>query len=83
MVRLPGETTIAWAVLDIEWYQAVYPDTRVITDPVWGSNEAPYQLRCLTTNLSDENGGWFVNFVPTGDRTLYEIGMDDFVWPIS
>lgn len=33
MLRLPGETTIAWAVLDVEWYQAVYPDSRVITEP--------------------------------------------------
>lgn len=33
MLRLPGDTTIAWAVLDLEWYQAAYPDTRVITAP--------------------------------------------------
>ncbi len=33
MLRLPGEATIAWAMLDVEWYQAIYPDTRTITEP--------------------------------------------------
>lgn len=33
MLRLPGETTVAWAVFDAEWYRAAYPDTREIAEP--------------------------------------------------
>ncbi len=28
MLKLPGETTIAWAVFDAAWYLATYPDAR-------------------------------------------------------
>ena len=28
MLKLPGETTIAWAVFDAAWYLATYPDVR-------------------------------------------------------
>jgi GT2 family glycosyltransferase len=33
MLRLPGDTTVAWAVFDAEWYKAAYPDTREIAEP--------------------------------------------------
>lgn len=33
MLRLPGDTTVAWAVFDAEWYRAAYPDTREIAGP--------------------------------------------------
>ena len=34
MLRLPGQTTVAWAVFDAQWYQANYPDTRDVSDPL-------------------------------------------------
>ena len=28
MLKLPGQTTVSWAVFDAEWYLATYPDAR-------------------------------------------------------
>jgi glycosyltransferase involved in cell wall biosynthesis len=33
MLRLPGDTTVAWAVFDAEWYRAAYPDTCELAEP--------------------------------------------------
>jgi O-antigen biosynthesis protein len=33
MLRLPGQTTVAWAVFDAQWYQETYPDTRDLSSP--------------------------------------------------
>jgi hypothetical protein len=28
MMKLPGQTTVSWAVFDATWYLATYPDAR-------------------------------------------------------
>lgn len=31
VLKLPGQTTVAWAVFDAQWYQSTHPDARALT----------------------------------------------------